>query len=189
MDCDGVLADFTSGWRMLINSLYPNKLPEGYIPSDWWYTGVLTKQEIDAGFAKLKELPNFWLGLLPLPGATEFDAWLEADGLLHDIYVVSSRAPSAGLSPSQQTRAWLELNLTYYEDVAGVLVVPSATAKRVVYEAAGFSHSLDDHPETVLECQKISGHNAFLLDQPWNRHYEVHNRAASVKEFFERIRD
>ena len=108
-DIDGVLANFTKAFVQCINERFPEKaLPEGYEPSNWWYTEVLTPEEIKPALAQFQSKNNIWLDMEELPGAAALRRHLATFAFRGiDVYYVTSRMKSQGGTVLAQTRTWL----------------------------------------------------------------------------------
>mgnify|MGYP001570169326 CR=1 FL=1 len=187
LDIDGVFANFTDRVKEIASKLFPGKIPEGYIPTDWYYSDIFSKEDLSAVFNEISKTQNFWLYSVPYPeNVSTLNSFLEKTNE-HDIYFVTSRAPAAGLTVANQTRLWLEMAAGIHRsgNFTSIIPVASSKYKADVMRAAGIQYSLDDHGPTVEECNQVEGHQAFLLDRPWNRDREYGPRLDSVQQFFD----
>lgn len=116
LDCDGVLAEFTSAFVQRIIDVTGRDLfgrdKAGWdedFPPVWDFpqeTYGYTDEEVDRTWKNIRKDAEFWLRLKPLYGASE--AVRELDFLRiagHDIYFVTARP---GISAKRQTEDWLE---------------------------------------------------------------------------------
>jgi len=191
IDCDGVLADFTQAFVHECNHLWPGRFPFDFEPTAWdalegW---GLTPTEEGLVWQRIKRTPNWWLTLNAMPGLSDLQRWLISHAG-HDIFVCTSRCSSLGATTTMQTHLWLQsCGLRGVNNFVGVITVPKSKHKCDVYQAMEIEWSLDDKPETVIDCGLIDTmeHHAWLLSQPWNAKAGVHNRTSSVQEFLEKI--
>lgn len=118
---------------------------------------------ITLNFYKVQEDMDFWLTMPPLI--------TEIPGPVHAY--VSARPELLRLP----TTAWLEMQEGFPE--APVFV--GQDHKHALLMPGGFM--LDDNAETV---EKLRQHkvNAYLLDQPWNRHVKTPYRVDSIEAFY-----
>ena len=114
------------------------------------------------------------------------------DWTKHDLYFVTNRFDTAGLTTSTQTRYWIEDELDLGSgDFSVIVVQDGAFNKRRIVQAIGADFSLDDKPENVHRMNEAENHYSFLLDRPYNqgdRFMLDDVRVRSVQEFFERIK-
>lgn len=189
IDCDGVLANFQVAFFKEANRIWPGRVDLDYEPSGWNDLGGLSGAEISRVWRNIVATPNWWLYAPALrENMAEFQVFLRTQRY-HDVYIVTSRTPTKGMSVAKQTAIWLdqcdvEPNLNYL----GVIVADNPPDKRRIYEAAGFGYSVDDKGTTVEECDTLEGHQAFLLDAPWNQEAKVKRRIKSLSEFFSAIK-
>lgn len=189
LDIDGVLADFTERVIDISKKLFPGRIPNGYIPTDWNYSDVFSKEDLSAVFEKIKNTKDFWLYSLTYPeNVAALSRFLSKENSF-DIYFVTSRAPAAGRTVASQTRIWLELSAGIHRSGSFVSIIPVANSKYKadIMQAIGIEYSIDDHGPTVEQCNSVSGHRAFLLDRPWNREKDYGPRLDNLQQFFDII--
>lgn len=190
IDCDGVLADFVTAFIDATNRLWPGKLPRDYQSTDWDFTDALTKRELAKVWRVIDSTDNFWLSLNAISdNVMALAQWLtsRAD---HDVWICTSRAQGVGLTNTKQTELWLHsCGLRGVNNYLGVVTVPQSQHKVDVYRAMEIEWSIDDKPETVIECGLIDTfkHEAWLLNTSQNQAASVHNRVRSVGAFLEKI--
>jgi 5'(3')-deoxyribonucleotidase len=194
IDCDGVLANFTEAYVEVANKLYPGRLHVGYEPSDWDMDGKFTKAEDANIWKRIRSTENFWLGLSAYYDHMGSLARFLISNEGHDVYIVTSRAPTAGFTVAKQTEWWLKsCGIAPVHNYLGVFPVDNSNDKWRVYLDAGFDYSIDDKAETVEQCDfihpRLSNHKAYLLDQKWNQHADVKRRVKTVEEFLKEISD
>jgi hypothetical protein len=182
-----VISDFTANVIMVANDIWPGKIPIDYKgPYDWDYTDILTKKEWGMIWDRIKTIPDFWLRQ---PEMSEGVQALRDFRLINSapIWFITSRQSTGGVSARYQTQLWLlQRQLISVNDLEKVIAVNRAEEKKELMENLVIDVSIDDLSETVVRHNTISGHQAFLLDQPWNQECKE-PRVYSVKEFLERI--
>jgi hypothetical protein len=188
IDCDGVLANFIKAFADEANHIWPGRVPKGYVQTRWDDIAGLTSDEIDQVWKRARATENWWMKL---------DAYSANVAALmtflyatkgHDIYIVTSRVPTAGASVAFQTDVWLRACGVFpHSNYLAVLPVEHWHDKRHIYKHGGFDFSIDDKGETVAACDTLEEHTAFLLDQPWNQEFRPKNRVTDMKKFFNAI--
>jgi 5' nucleotidase, deoxy (Pyrimidine), cytosolic type C protein (NT5C) len=192
IDADGVIADFIEAFNQVVNHLWPGKLPIGFQPTEWDYKGALTQAEMSTAWKTAVSTPNFWLGLRAYSAnVTALARWLIAQRN-HDVYIVTSRSETPGMTATKQTEWWIKsCGIFPNDNVLGVIVVPDSNEKYNVYAHGGFDFSIDDKPSTIQQCDMLHPilytHKAALLDRPWNQGAEVDWRVKSLEEFLNAI--
>lgn len=190
IDMDGVLANFVAGFNEAVNKIWPGRLPEGYQPVTWAYDGILSKDELNRVFEKIKRTPNWFLQLEPYSENVTALARFLVARKGEDIWLVTSRFSTYGMTVAKQTDMWLQfcgINPTH--NYLGVIPVEDSDEKQMVYSAVGIEYSVDDKAETIEQCQAIPGHKAFLLDRPWNQEAKVERRIKNLEGFFSQIHE
>lgn len=191
VDCDGVLADFNEAYISLLRKLYPEvHIPEDFKPSSWDYPINelgLTKEQYKASWKALHDTPNFWLTLRPMSGVGALATFL-ATHANEDIWIVTARCGSEGMTVAIQTQMWLNsCGIFSHLNYLGVITGANSDEKILIYKAMGMQYSIDDKAETVEQCDTLAGHKAYLLDQPWNQDAKVERRVKSVQEFLDEV--
>jgi 5' nucleotidase, deoxy (Pyrimidine), cytosolic type C protein (NT5C) len=192
IDVDGVLANFGAAFVDISNKIYPGRVERGWVPRDWGFDGKFTPAEIDKIWERIRATPNFWLSLSAYPdNIGALARWL-AGHKNQDVYFVTSRADTAGMSVANQTELWIRsCGISKFDNYLGVMVVPNSEEKATLYQAAGIEWSIDDKPETVQACDLLhpllAKHRAYLLDRPWNQGARVEHRIGSVGAFLGEI--
>lgn len=190
VDCDGVLADFTYGYK---NKLFEvsgvRRIGLNEDPTMWyWAQGQAgyTPAEDSAAWASIKTDPMFWATLPPYANTrrvlNELDELMLAG---HEVYYITHRM---GVAPHLQTRAWLEQNGA----VAGpqVLIVrdhvfpggKEPANKGHLAKGLGLTHLIDDKPENCLDVKAASPLcDVYLLEQPWNEKQRPQCKDAGIR--------
>ena len=190
IDCDGVLANFTKAYGETANRLFGDaRYKLGWEPPDWNFGGLYAPEEDEKIWERIKATPNFWLTL---------DGYSHNVGALmsffvkhnhHEVYIMSSRAETVGMTNTEQTHLWLRAcGVREMHNYLGVIIVPDSNKKAAIYRDGGFDYSIDDKKETVEQCDRTKmEHKAYLLDQPWNQDAKVQRRVKSVEAFLGEI--
>ena len=180
---DGVIADFMRAFNSLVG------LPPELVPSEYNYTGVLTRAELNAGFERAKAIPNWFLGLEPYrPNVHDLAVWL-AYHSGHDVWIVTSRFETVGLSVALQTKMWIDMcGVKGYDNYFGVLTVPHSDDKVDICSRLNIDWIVDDKTETIESMDRFPYLHAALLDRPWNQDAQVKWRVKSLGEFLKEIK-
>lgn len=190
IDCDGVICNFVRGFNGILGQMYPGRVSIDYQPIKYDYAEVMTKAEFKSAFERAHQTQNFWLSLDAY--STELGilaTWL-IENYNQEIWITTSRSDTPGLTATHQTDLWLRsCGLYSVHNFLGVVTIPGSENKRQFYEAARIKWSIDDKPETVIDCGGIDTfeHHAYLLDRPWNREASVYNRVKSLDAFLRKI--
>lgn len=189
IDCDGVLADFNTGFIAEANKIWPGRIPADYVKPGYDEWDGLTRAEIAQVWERIDNTPNWWLTLNALPDEVGELARFLLTQRDQDIHICTARKEGAGMTVAKQTKAWLfACGVAPGSNYLGVIPVVNSHKKASVYKALGVQWSIDDKGETVLQCDKLEGHNAFLLDRLENRNVTPKRRVGSMKEFFDAIK-
>lgn len=184
IDCDGVLASFDGAFAEVVNRLKPGTLPPNWSPKQWNYGVEVGEELTDRAWRMILDTENFWLSLAPYMETMHDLAWFMHSEKNHAIYIVTSRSETKGMSAAHQTEVWLHsCGIRTFNNYLGVVVVPDSRRKKDIYRAIHADISIDDRPETVLQCESLDGHKAYLLDRSWNQEAKVQRRVKTLKEF------
>jgi hypothetical protein len=200
IDCDGVLADFTHAFGEMANRvLGDNRYKDGWQPGDWNFGGLYTAKEQSKVWKAIRTTDNFWLTLRAYQdNVSALVRWVYRNPGA-DVWIVTSRAETAGMTVAKQTAHWL--HMCSCRDINGkdVTVVPVTDSddKWKIYEAMEIGYSIDDKAETVEQCDAMldhrpipdgrGKHRAYLLDRPWNQDAKVNRRIGSVADYLKEI--
>ncbi len=168
-DLDGVLASFVPTYTQLLidhtgENRFGNWETDPEFPCVWDYEEAAgyTKEERDKCWDALKDDPNFWRDLPPLPGARTVAT---APGLGHpevEVYFITTRF---GRLVKDQCEQWCHEHLGFRWPT--VLV---SKHKGSLCAALGIDCFLDDKLENVEGIMQVSpSTRAYLLDASWNR--------------------
>lgn len=188
IDCDGVLADFTTAFLEEANRIWPGRVDEGYMPKGWDDMAGLTKDEQHQVWERIKGTFNWWMRLRAFSenvGALDIFMHIHYG---NDIWIVTSRTPSIGDTVAFQTNIWLQAcGAIPCHNYLGVVPVDNWHDKKKIYKYAQIDFSVDDKTETVEDCDTLADHKAFLLDRPWNQDAKVKRRIKNLDAFFKEI--
>lgn len=189
IDIDGVLANFTRPFQATANSLYPGRLEENYAPKDFWYTDRMSSVESLAALDSTLQIHNLWAKLEPLQGAVELRNLLHESHMNNvDIFYVTHRPKTPGMSALAQTNRWLVHNDLMRGNTT-TIVVDKSQDKAHLYEILNIKFSVDDRPDTIQACRAIPDHRPYLLDCSWNVGDTHLPRVKSVREFMQIVLD
>lgn len=168
VDLDGVVAQFVPPFVQVINKLFPEKaLPANFQPNDWLFSEVLHEDELKQALKETFNIPYFWGTVAPYQSnleALEKNVW----DVRFNIYYVTARAETPGDSAIELTSRWLRNHFVKPYN-AQVVLVKDAKDKLAIMRGLGIQASIDDYLPTVVACNELPNHDAYLLDRPWNR--------------------
>lgn len=162
---DGVLADFMASARHLLFRLFPRlRDPDvrTIAQSNFGLESLgVTKEEEVIFWQTIRQTPDFWYNLAPLPNTT-FLYKLDA---AHRLFFITNRFPTGGDTAEDQTRRWLQ-------EKHG-LVAPKIYVyadKSIPSERVGLDYMIDDKPENLdAVLQGSPNCRPVLLDATYNR--------------------
>ena len=157
IDVDGVLSDTLVAIH--------RKFPE-WDTSKGWYGGF-TKEQFDAVWADAKNEENFWM-TIPVVQGLSHRLMVDLNDA-HDLYFITDRFDTKGLSAIRQTVDWIAYYLVG-RPPAGVIV---AKKKGPVAAALGLDAFLVDKPENCLDvCDAVPNCRVYLCTLPHNLSYK-----------------
>lgn len=164
-DVDGVLSEFTLGFRQLANAHFGVPI-YGDEQQRTWEMGDLTPAQDSFLWDTIKESHGFWENL-PL-GITQYQAdriMDLADRRDRTLYFVTSRV---GDSAKRETEEWLKNHLRVYNPTVIV-----SNRKHLIADAIKADFCIDDKFENAVSIgftyRKIK---SFLLTKPYNQGFE-----------------
>lgn len=170
-DVDGVLADFTAGFRRALVEVSGRELvPPGYQPTVWdWPRAVgYSAEEEAAAWSWIARSPTFWCDLPALPGAWQLLRSLSRLDPASEVYFVTNRPGSP--TAKRQTERWLVAH--GYEGHPTVLVVRGS--KGAVAGALDLTVVIDDRPENCRDVlAAVPDAQVILPVRAWNRRHGV----------------
>lgn len=186
IDIDGVLANFGDAFSNLVRTVYGRgKIPVGYIPGDWDWSDVLSKEEVSNLWKEFAGERNFWRTLEPyMNNVIALSDFLRNNKHKHDVWFVTARAQCQGDTVACQTQDWLVRQLRYTHQYArGIVLVSKPNFKRQILEGMNIDYMIDDHGPTVEGFAEMSNLKGCLLDRPWNQSAKVQHRVKTLEEF------
>lgn len=202
VDCDGVLADFYFGFMAVANSIQPGAFPMDYEPlvqqTDWEFVdvGLVDSSLVDKTWDTIRDkVENFWLSLPTYKKEVhELHQFLESAPNDVEVFFVTSRVPSQGLTVLAQTQKWLR-RYKLLRLGSSVIVKPRGVLKEFIYTALGISCSVDDYwPNVPLKGMlapwtgRPANHHGYLLARAWNEKHRTDLEVVnSLGEYFEKV--
>lgn len=163
LDLDGVLCDFEHAAVDIVRELFVPSLPVGYRMQTWSFSEHITDAQFGIVFKELlrrnvwNTLPAFEENVEALRQVLAF-----ADIELH---YITSRPPTPCGPAHVSTSIWLGRRGL---PTSNLHVVNSPQEKAALITELGIQYSLDDYYPTVVQCNELEGHTAYLLRKPYN---------------------
>lgn len=157
IDIDGVLTDFTSEFSSIACSLGLIDKPfSGENQHHWNYNFPM-----EPCWDVIKNTYNWWMTLAPIISPEEI-AML--NGLIenHDVYFITARKQTKGLSAETQTRHWLSSIGVLVEHAT--VIATQEGKKGVLCSALDIDIAIDDKPEGVWE---IMEQGVYCITRRW----------------------
>ncbi len=202
VDVDGVLANFTAGFARVANIIAPGTFPPDYDPlvhqTDWEFDKTelgVSRSLVNKTWNVIRdEAENFWLSLPTFQKEVHaLHQFLESAPNDLEVFFITSRVPSQGLTVLAQTQKWLR-RYKLLRLGSSVIVKPQEVPKAVIYEALGIACSVDDYWPNVptglvtILGPKAEQHRGYLLARAWNeKHREDLEVVNSLEEYFEKV--
>jgi hypothetical protein len=186
IDCDGVIADFSTAFRRHLMEVYDH-LNLTRDPTSWSWTDLgVTPEMFSKAWRAWEQKVNVWTEVPPTGDAYTL-AYAIQEGRLDEaeVWFLTSRGRSAGDSVLAQTKEWVFWNVGV--DNANVIVVEHSSDKAAVVQALGMTHSIDDYPPTIIALNHQRHHDAYLMKRPWNEYERVAYDLPAVTDMAEFI--
>jgi hypothetical protein len=190
VDCDGVLANFGAAFIAILDELFPSHALTEENWSSWEYGDRISKKEANAVWKVINNTPNFWVRCSAYEANVRaFAKWLNTTSG-NDVWIVTSRAHTVGLSVTQQTQMWLDgIGVRPYHNYLGIITVPYPDDKVDILSRLNIRWMIDDKTETIESMDRFPYLNAALQDRPWNQTAQVKWRVKNMAEFLSSIKD
>lgn len=181
IDLDGVVCNFMEGFLKISRKLF-HKPSKGWVQR-YWDVEVLSKEEMDRMWRHIKHTRNFWMSLEKLENT---NALMRRQKEMN-LFFLTTRVPSDGLSVMEQSMEWLARQ---YCIPGAYVAVTNEKGKEC--KALNIEYFIDDKPENCLDIVKNSSRTkVFLQDATYNRtftHSKV-ERVANLNEYIRTILD
>lgn len=186
IDCDDVCSDFQKRFVAHLNSLY-GRPPLGTAPIDWdWSNCQVSKEEMGRAWKESEKIENLWLNLEPLPSFDEETiALLLSIVMRHDVYFVTNRYETPGMSAMKQTKAWFYHHASM--DSPNVVLAKEKGPMATVLQLDAF---IDDRPKNCLDVLAARPQcHVFLADSSHNQPFKDERipRVKDLKTFLKII--
>ena len=190
LDVDEVLADFVKAHRATCVEAFSKPEDPNLEPIDWPFSNYgLTEIQLGAVWELIRGTKDFWLDHIEPLDAERDSLLLERAQQKYELYFITARAATEGMSVQQQTSLWLKEHLGVFEPI--VLAVESGVEKVALIEALNLRAFIDDRLETVESIAKETSAKAFVMDRLYNRTavewYTDAKRVHSLAEYFDAL--
>jgi uncharacterized HAD superfamily protein len=190
IDMDGVVDDFNSSFQKEITAELGIILPHTYPVWDWPQHHGLTESQVARVWNRIRHhnaCENWWFTLDPLP-----DTYLLGPASTeHELFFITSRVATPGLSIRQQTAQWLT---THHGIIAPHVYV--SHEKGETAQELNLDYFIDDKPEHIEDVAGV-GVMSYVCDAEYNRgklspkpvsgHIYI-GRVQDLNEFLRRIK-
>ena len=177
LDVDGVLADFIWSFTQVATEL--GVMTGRFRTSDqqeWSFPC-----DVNSVWEEVKGRWNWWMTLEPIATTDEISALNKAIGE-HDVYFITSRPRTRGLSAERQTHHWLtSIGL---QAAHASVIATRAGSKGALCKALDIEAVLEDCPAN-LEDLWHHDITAYARRQQYNRNWELN--VGTITEFLEEI--
>lgn len=175
VDVDDVLANFIKKFRHMAHLKFG--VDESIVPCDWAFSNFNLKPEQFGELWKtIANTSDFWLYLEVKDGCK----LLQEAERRHEIFFISSRVPSIGLSIKDQTAIWLDEMFDIYHPTVIITREKGPLAAALKLEAF-----IDDRDKNCIEiAQAVPNCKVFLKDAGHNKHFNDFPRVGSFDEFY-----
>lgn len=159
IDIDGVLAEFTTSFSKIAAELGLVEAPFGSSDVEQWQW--IPKESEGQVWDVVKSSYNWWMSLEPLIGPQEVTLLNDMIDK-HDVYFVTSRPRTKGLSAEKQSEYWLS-GIGVNTDKASVIATKTGT-KGALASALNIDIGWDDHLQNLADLHK---HGVIAVARPW----------------------
>lgn len=186
-DVDEVLSDFIKAHRAICVKMFGKPEDPDLEPHDWAMSNYgLSSKEMGAVWVRLHGTRDFWLDHVEPLGPGLKGTMQRADREF-EIYYITARAQTKGMTVQQQTSRWLKQHLGVYEPI--VLAVTGGAEKYPIITALGLKAFIDDKLETAMEVGARTAAKSFLMNREYNTsvHDAYFTRIHSVEEYLDGV--
>ena len=182
IDVDDVCANFQKRFVALLHEMYGRPSLDT-APVDWdWSNCQVSKEELAAAWVKAADTNNLWAKLERLPSfdAETADLLMETH-IRHDVWFITNRFDTPGLSPLKQTKYWLMKHTNIKEP--NVIIAKDKGPVATLFQLDYF---FDDRPKNCQDVLAAMPYcNVFLCDASHNQAFSSPfiPRLANLKEF------
>ena len=179
IDIDEVIVDFVRGYLNVYEKRYGKKaFFEDIFSHNFWESLKISKEEsldIADEFYDSEQFDNIGI----IEGAKESILELSKN---NELFIITSRP----LKLKKQTEQFFQTNfneIPFKIFYSGGFLTMGQT-KGEICKNLGISILIEDNKDYALDCAK-RGVKVFLLDKPWNKNHEQHERVIKVKNWNE----
>lgn len=176
-DVDGVLADFTYGWRTMAHYAHGYELYSCGGQRAWAFEDM-DPEHVDAMWKRVADSKSFWNDLYTLIGYGEILDMRESIRDFEPLYLTHR----PGMTASMQTRNWLKNHLFPHGEV--INAYDKAKALDVFRGQRAIAAVIEDAPRNISAFLQ-AGWPIYIRDWPYNRlpEFEGIPRVSSISEF------
>ncbi len=161
IDVDGVIASFSARFVGLANKRFGTQFTE-LDQHDWDFKPWFTSEQVSEVWDRdIKPMKNFWMTLRPMPGTN----LLQTAARKAELFFITSRVPTAGLTAREQTCKWLREH--FYITFPTVIVVDQPSQKIPIVKALGLENFIDDKGSTIRQMHE-AGLKSYAKLSPYN---------------------
>ena len=186
IDVDDVCSNFQKKFVALLIEMYGRPSLDT-APIDWdWSNCCVTKSEMKEAWVKAALTHNLWTKLERLPSFdVETVELLMETHVRHDVWFITNRFDTPGVSPLKQTKYWL--NRETLMKTPNVLIAKDKGPVASVLQLDAF---IDDKPQNCLDVLATRPTaRVFLADSSHNKTFVSDWNEARQQPFIPRVAD
>ena len=166
LDVDGVLADFCWEFTKILHDLDPSQYRR-HGDQVYSYDFGADKRTLSLAWDTVKQSENWWETLAPLC-SWETARWVQGLVVAGTVIFITSRIPTRGDPPREQTIRWLRRHNFLPKDGPAPVFIARRKDKAKVMEQEGVDAIVEDSPDVMREVLK-AGKDVIVRDWPYNR--------------------